>query len=164
MNAIFFGLKRAHHGTLRVTRTALVAMGLTAARFDMLYVLHESDPGGTLQSNLRRTLGVSAPTVSRMLKSLEQLGLVVRTRPEGDRRQRWVKLTAAGRSRIDAAIVEFIDEGTAQLLVDTALAPDRWYDPTHCFGAMGALESTLFSIRGSFRDSATLHYPWHPDD
>ena len=41
MHAIFFGLKRAHHGTLRITRRALIALGLTAARFDLLYAVQD---------------------------------------------------------------------------------------------------------------------------
>ena len=41
MNAIFFGLKRAYHGTLRIYRRALANLGLTAARFDLLYAARE---------------------------------------------------------------------------------------------------------------------------
>ena len=41
MDAIFFGLKRAFHGSLRIARFALTALGLTAARFDMLYALEK---------------------------------------------------------------------------------------------------------------------------
>ena len=110
MNAVFFGLKRAHQSTLRITRPMLHAMGLTAARFDMLFVLLESPEGrgwtlgrrpgpnsGLLQSRLRKILGVSRPTVSRMLASLEELGILVRRRCELDRRQlREIALDRAG--------------------------------------------------------------------
>jgi DNA-binding MarR family transcriptional regulator len=81
MNANFFGLKRAFHGTLRITRASLTKPGLTAARFDMLYALPRDSQRfeqGMWQSDLRRQIGVSRPTVSRMLGSLEQLGLVCR--------------------------------------------------------------------------------------
>src|SRR6516225_6895329 len=81
MHLAFFGLKRAHHGVLRVTRRQLGELGLTPARFDLLYAVLErwSPP----QVDLCRALGVSAPTVSRMVSSLQQLGLVVRqTSPE----------------------------------------------------------------------------------
>lgn len=41
VHAAFFGLKRAYWGSLRVTRRRLKELGLTAARFDLLYLLHE---------------------------------------------------------------------------------------------------------------------------
>ena len=87
MNVIFFGLKRAYHGTLRVTREALAKLGLTPARFDLLYIVAKE--GGTLlQRELQRALGVVAATVSRMLTSLEELGLVEREVVEEDHRCR----------------------------------------------------------------------------
>jgi DNA-binding MarR family transcriptional regulator len=165
MNAIFFGLKRAFHGTLRVTRSPLRACGLTAARFDLLYALYERPLRAETQRKLARELGVTRSTVSRMLASLEALGLVVRTRPSTDRRQRWVALTDPGRSLIHCAVFRFCRTGAAQLAVDSALGGERWYDTEdHCFFAMATLDDTLTGIRRAFADSATLYYPWHPDD
>ena len=97
MNAIFFGLKRAYHGSLRITRRALARLGLTAARFDLLYAVNESGGRRMLQRDLRRALGVSPPTVSRMVDSLEALGWVQRERCCVDGRMRFVRLTEAGR-------------------------------------------------------------------
>jgi DNA-binding MarR family transcriptional regulator len=164
MNAIFFGLKRAYHGTLRIARSTLRLLGLTAARFDMLYAVHEKASMQILQSSLRRELGVSAPTVSRMLASLEQLGLVRRTRVVGDARQRAVKLTDAGRTSIRRACWLLIRTGQAQLAVDSALSPERWYDVDHCFFSMETVDAFLSNFRHVYRDVATLYYPWHPDD
>jgi DNA-binding MarR family transcriptional regulator len=162
MNAIFFGLKRAHHGVLRITRRGLAKLGLTAARFDMMYVVYEHR--GLRQSSLRRALGVSAPTVSRMLASLEELGLLKRKTAFGYRRQRFVSLTAVGLRCIRRAIRLFIRWGAAQLAVDSALCPDRWFDDTECFVAMQTLEGLLCSVRRAYGDVASLHFPWHPDD
>jgi DNA-binding MarR family transcriptional regulator len=164
MNAIFFGLKRAYHGTLRIARSTLRLLGLTAARFDMLYAIHLKAPLKILQSILRRTLGVSSPTTSRMLASLEEFGLVRRTRVTGDRRQRWVELTVAGRASIQRASWMMIRTGQAQLAVDSAISPDRWYDAEHCFFAMEVLDSFLSTLRVVYRDVADLYYRWHPDD
>jgi DNA-binding MarR family transcriptional regulator len=164
MNAIFFGLKRAFHGTLRIYRRALAQMGLTAARFDLLYAMTQFGSHGVLQNSLRRTLGVSAPTVSRMLGSLEELGFVRRERAAVDRRLRYVLLTPEGRRRIREAIEAFVRSGHVQLSVDSALCPDRWHDDTACLYAMDACESTLRRLRRAYRDSARLHYRWHPDD
>src|SRR5581483_6609271 len=92
----FFATKRAFHGILRITRRPLAALGLTPARFDMLYVLYAGMGQWALQSTIRRLLGVTAPTVSRMLRSLEQLGFVKRMRCEVDKRDRVVELTELG--------------------------------------------------------------------
>ena len=166
MHVILFGLKRAWQSSLRITRPALAAVGLTAARFDLLYALHDPGPWpiGETQCNLRRKLGVSRTTTSRMLRSLEELGLVTRKRYGGDRRTLSVSLTAEGLRRIRVAIKRLIRSGAAQLVVDTALARKRWHDDAACFWQTDALDRFLGGIRETFRDFATLYYPWHPDD
>jgi DNA-binding MarR family transcriptional regulator len=187
MNAIFFGLKRAHQSTLRISRSMLSALGLTAARYDLMFVLLGSPEGrgwtlgrrrgpqdGFLQSRLRKTLGVSRPTVSRMLGSLEELGLLVRRRCERDRRQLLVTLTAVGRSLIRKADKLLRRSGWAQLALDSALGADhdphggwresRWYDEMHCLEQASLLEASLSKIRRVFRDLASLDYRWRPDD
>jgi DNA-binding MarR family transcriptional regulator len=165
MHSIFFGLKRAWQGSLRVTRQPLAALGLTAARFDLLYLLQfagKSSP--TSQSSLRRSLGVNRTTTSRMVRSLEGLGLVTRERSYADRRTLRVSLTAQGLARIRLAIKRLIRTGAADLAVDSALAGERWHSEGACFWARAELECVLDRIRRAFRDFATLYYPWHPDD
>jgi DNA-binding MarR family transcriptional regulator len=165
MHAIFFGLKRAFHGVLRISRDTLATLGLTSARFDLLYVLHECDPMVTLwQSEVRVSLGVSAQVVSRMLQSLEELGLVTRRRSAIDRRQRDVELTPKGRSRIRFAIWSIIRSGQAKLAVELAIGGERWFDESHVLMNADRFDSALTSVRVCFRDTATLYYPWHPDD
>jgi DNA-binding MarR family transcriptional regulator len=163
VNAIFFGLKRAFHGCLRTTRPWLERLGLTAARFDMLTAVWRR-PYGILQSDLRGMLGVSGPTVSRMLRSLENIGLVKRRRCVVDRRQLQVHLTSAGLRQIRRATSAFVGSGAAQLAVDVALVGNRFYDESYCMTEMANAEWTLDRLRGAFRDPARLHYPWHPDD
>jgi DNA-binding MarR family transcriptional regulator len=167
MHCIFFGLKRAHHGTLRVTRKVLAAMGLTAARFDLLYAVKKVRRG-MMQSALRKVLGVSRATVSRMLASLEELGLVRRTPYEGDRRQRFVALTGKGWWRISRAHRHFTRSGWAQLAIDSALSgkydDHRWCNEAACAEANGALHATLENVRQGFGDFATLDYPSGPDE
>ncbi len=171
MNAILFGLKRAWHGSLRVTREALASMGLTAARFDPLYAVNERGTSSIAQSQLRRRLGVNRATVSRMLRSLEDLGFVVRGPCYADRRTRQVSLSEEGRRRIQMAEQQWIGTGAAQLVVDSAVAgfppgaPGAdWHDDEACFRTTSALDSLLDGLRHAYRDFATLHYPWHPDD
>jgi DNA-binding MarR family transcriptional regulator len=163
MNAIFFATKRAFHGCLRITRLALKHQGLTAARFDMLFSIWRH-PHGLFQRALRGQLGVSAPTISRMLRSLEQLGLVRRTRSTADRRQLHVSLTAEGNARILAVSSLFVDRGAAQLAVDCALVGPACHDESRCMIEMAGAEGVLDRLRAAFGDVARLYYPWHPDD
>jgi DNA-binding MarR family transcriptional regulator len=167
MHAIFFGLKRAHHGTLRITRRVLAALGLTAARFDLLYAVKETRYGMN-QSALRKVLGVSRATVSRMLGSLEELELVRRTVAREDRRQKLVELTTKGRWRIAFAHRQLARSGWAQLAIDTALAGKyadyRWCDEVACRAATGSLHGMLDNVRRGFYDFATLEYPSGPQE
>lgn len=161
MHTVFFGLKRAHHSVLRTTRRAFAQLGLTAARFDLLYAVHERTPFG--QVDLCQALGVSAPTVSRMLTSLEEQGLIRREVGCPDRRSRVVTLTDAGFRCVEEAICSLMDWGTAQLLVDSALCPDQWQDEGACGRASKMLEDAVDAIRFAFGDVADLYRPWTPD-
>jgi DNA-binding MarR family transcriptional regulator len=167
MHAVFFGLKRAHHGTLRITRDVLGRMGLTAARFDMLYAIKSRPRARMLQSTLARILGVCRATVSRMLASLEALGLVTRTADLYDRRQKLVNLTTLGQSRVAFAHEHLVGSGWAQLAVDSALCGDGseycWYLRAECVAATGRLDTMLGRLRRAFFDRARLDYPWNQD-
>jgi DNA-binding MarR family transcriptional regulator len=167
MHAIFFGLKRAHHGTLRITRAHLTKLGLTAARFDLLYAVRETRRG-IVQSTLRRVLGVCRATVSRMLASLEELGLVRRKVLSTDRRKRLVELTTRGRSCIAFAHRQLTRSGWASLAVDSALCGEGsgygWWDESDCIDATGELNAILGRLRHAYYDHATLDYPWSPED
>ena len=54
--------------------------------------------------------------------------------------------------------------GWAQLAVDGALVPDRWYDEVECLCAVDTRESHLDRLPRAYGDIATLYYRWHPDD
>jgi DNA-binding MarR family transcriptional regulator len=158
VDVLFFDLKRAFHGTLRVFRRALARFGLTAARFDLLYIVKKE--GGLLQRELQRALGVAAPTVSRMLASLEELGLVVREVDEEDRRQRYVELTKAGRRAVLRAARSLIHSGVVEVTIDSALSPTLWHDPVVRWTARRDCFRPLRLMRYAFRDLATPDYPY----
>lgn len=170
MHAIFFGIKRAFHGTLRVTRGPLRSLGLTAARFDLMYALLRHDPIDRtcgvrmLQSELRRTLGVTASVVTRMLQSLERLGLVSRGRPRyGDQRQRELWLTEKGRACIRDAYRALLR--AARRLVHDAICFGQQRDPGRRLVHLDTLEGYLSAMRKRYGDEGSLHYAWgHPDD
>ena len=162
MDAIFFGLKRAHHGSLRFGRAATNEYGLTPARFDLLFALkarRDEYPLPMTQHELRGILGVSAPTVSRMLRSLESLALVWRG-PRSSR-SRAVALTRRGRLLIRRVAKRLVHSGVARRVADRAI---RRFRKELDFARRGSLDEKLRAIRQYFGDVATLYYPWDPDD
>jgi DNA-binding MarR family transcriptional regulator len=163
MNETFFSLKRAHLARLRLTRRSLARMGLTAARFDLLYVVLREGKMA-LQRNVRTALGVSAATVSRMLGSLEDRGLLRREPLEEDLRHRCIELTREGRRCIRKALRHFVHSGYAQLAVDSALCPDRGFDEDACSLARGHFCTYLLWLRLAFGDVSNLDDPWGCED
>jgi DNA-binding MarR family transcriptional regulator len=162
VHAIFLGLKRAYQSTLRLTRRCLAQLGLTAARFDMLHAV-KCARYGSYQAQLCRRLGVTGATVSRMLKSLEELGLVSRERSTADRRRMRVQITEHGRQVIRRAEYGLVSSGSISFAIECALT-DAWHDETAAFLAVDALDTTLDRVRRAFFDDAYLFYPWHPDE
>ncbi len=104
MNALFFSARRADLAILAYSRRLLAPHGLTPARFDMLYILWSStELGCCSQQDFKALLGVSGPTISRMLKSLAELGLIIRF---GHRRHRCAALTSLGRAVMRRALLD----------------------------------------------------------
>lgn len=158
MHAIAFGLKRAFQSTLRLTRREFVALEITAARFDMLTAISRGYQRSCPQRDLRGWLGVTAATISRMLRSLEKLGYVTRERSSSDRRQHIVRLTARGlfiMRRAFAVVGRGVD-----LAFDTALTDGNPFGDSATLIAMDEAESMLKLVRSWFRDVAVLYYPW----
>jgi hypothetical protein len=144
----------------------LKRVGLTPARFDLLYALNQYRNGVT-QSGLRKLLGVGRTTVSRMLASLEQLRLVTRSIDTVDKRKRLVKLTTLGRWKVNFTYRAFARSGWADLAVDSALGSKgqfRWYDWGECLEATSLMDGLLGAIRKAFGDRARLVYDWWPDE
>ena len=112
---------------------------------------------------LQRALGVAGSTVSRMLLSLEKLGLLLREVMLEDRRRIWVELTDAGRRCVRRAARLLIDSGRMQFAVESALCPDRWQNETACLLAGAVCDRILRRLRYTYCDLATLHYPLVPD-
>jgi DNA-binding MarR family transcriptional regulator len=163
VHATFFSVKRAFHGILRILRRPLASFGLTAARFDMLYVLYERLGHRAMQSEIRNALGVTAPTVSRMLASLQALGLVTRERCRSDRRTWVVALTWEGVDRMEDAYRALVADGATQLALDCALAFPRQHDRRLSRAAMRTLDRFLLAMRDQFGDTAWFPYRKMPD-
>jgi DNA-binding MarR family transcriptional regulator len=75
--------------------------GLSPSQWSALVMLEEHQP--LRIGDLADREGVSAPTATRLVASLEELGLLSRTSDPADRRTAYVALTQAGQEKIDWA-------------------------------------------------------------
>ena len=89
-----FLLRRAHQISTAVFEDECRSVGLTPAQFGVLTVLRSSP--GLDQSRLARALGFDKVTVLRVLRGLEQRGLVERSPALNSRRNLSVELTSDG--------------------------------------------------------------------
>jgi DNA-binding MarR family transcriptional regulator len=107
MHAMSFALKRAHLRAVAFGRKAIGHVeGMTPSRFDLLYLLRRVEilckpachplDGARAQLELVQDLGLHRSTVSKMLKRLEEMGWIRRTRCLLDRRINNVALTELG--------------------------------------------------------------------
>ena len=100
MHNLAFQFKRAHWRSIAVASQLSRVFGLTPQRFDLLRALR-TEP--FTQSSLRAHFGVTRSTISRMLRALENIGLIYRKKYVG-RRSRYVELTEKGLDLISRAI------------------------------------------------------------
>jgi DNA-binding MarR family transcriptional regulator len=161
MHAVFFGMKRAFYSSLEWLKRVFARHGLTPARFDMLYVIDQEE--FCFQRSLQDVLGVSAATVSRMLRSLRRLGLVESAVNEDDRRTKLVALTELGDAVLRGAIHDVLGSGIGGLAAATALSLD-WCDERLSARAIGHFLAPLRCVRETFADRACLHYGEGPGD
>lgn len=159
MHQVFFSVKRAHHAWLGVMRRPLSCHGLTAARFDLMYALRR---GGRCQRALADILGITGATLSRMVRSLEALGYVARRRSGWDGRKKIVRLTGEGRETLAAAYHHLVHRKAVRMALFSALASGDFTRAQRRAAreAISHLGGALRAIRATFRDRATLHYPF----
>ena len=158
MNHIFLGSKQFFLGTIRLTSRLLAKFGITPARYNMLYAILSGE-GGVAQYKLRSLLGVSSPTISRMLKSLEKLGFVIRTPHPRNRRHRWVTATTSGLLRLRAATADIVEDTSLDAITEELVNPEPG---NHRVGAetIAAADSFLTRVRERLGDAATLRFPY----
>jgi DNA-binding MarR family transcriptional regulator len=164
MNHFLYATKRAYYGTLRVVRAPATSVGITAARFDLIYAIFGSYGGQIHQAGLARKVGVSVPVVARMLRSLEQLGYVLRERSRLDRRKILVALTKAGRRCFLRARLVLMCSGLVDLAIDSALGGKQWFEEAYTLVQKEMLDDVLTRLREAFGAGGELYYPWHPED
>jgi DNA-binding MarR family transcriptional regulator len=141
---------------LHQTRLLLKGRGLTPARFDMMRIIELFRQHGVAQQRLQDSLCVSAPTVSRMLKSLEELGYVVRERMEHDARLVRVSITELGLERVHAARNALIETRVAHRMMLCGLDSDHVVAWQHS----KTLRGFLTRMRKVYCDQAPFEHPW----
>ena len=161
MHFLAFQFKRAHYTALRISRPIAAKFGLTPARFDMLYAIRYEMR--ISQAQVARALGVSGVTVSRMLRKLEELGLVRRRANERpDRRAKSPQLTRLGRRRLFLTLEVL----KCRPLQRAFMRASMWKSLSD--DAFLAVDEMYWGLRGMMKrlgDCAAIHYPtWHPDD
>ena len=166
MHALFFSFKRAHHSALANLRDVIRVfrgrrLGLTPARFDMLYAINREL---VCQRRLCEILGVTAPTVSRMAKSLEDRGLIMRERSASDRRRLDIRLTEAGAALFAKAASVAFDTGIIERLVRSTVVTDL-HGGLSAAKELADFRALLRRARHRLNDGATVLYPWaFPDE
>src|SRR6185295_10377988 len=152
MHFLAFRFKRAHLRTLAVTRPKAAEHDLTPARFDLLYAVSKYGLSRCPQAQIRRILGVARATVSRMLKSLEDLGFIEREPSPFDKRAKDVILTVLGRMHLDACYRAVFSGAFLQRKYMKAFdrpAPDA-------FMLVDELHSTVARVANHIGDIASL--------
>ena len=91
-------LRRAARAVTQLYEEELRPTGLRVTQFTLLMAL--AHVGEATQGDLGRALVLDSTTLTRMLKLLEQEGLV-RSSPGRDRRQRHLSLTLAGKRKLE---------------------------------------------------------------
>ena len=108
-----FAVYSATHAFTRVYQPLLKPFGLTYPQFIAMILLWQQD--GQTVSELGEQLYLQSNTLTPMLKRLETLGYVSRSRDPADERQVRIRLTEAGRDLRRAAldVIDGIRKATA---------------------------------------------------
>jgi len=84
--------------------------GLTPAKLNILYLAREiGGKEGASQSQISSGLVVSAANITRLIDSLEKIGLLKRFASADDRRVNLIKITDKGRSLLDEVLPKYAD-------------------------------------------------------
>ena len=100
----------------RARRAAFAGHDLEPWEFDVLAALRRQGPPYELSPGaLLRTTLVTSGTMTNRVDKLEEAGLVHRRRDPEDKRGMLVTLTAAGQTRVDAALADLLESEQALL-------------------------------------------------
>jgi DNA-binding MarR family transcriptional regulator len=115
-------LRRASRALTQSYDDALRPVGLRATQFTILQVL--SRAGEVSQGQLGEILAIDSTTLTRTLRIMGREGWIAERRGK-DRRERWLRLSKAGRDRFNRALPAW-EKAQAQL--GGKLGDARWRD------------------------------------
>ena len=159
MHTLTFEMKRAHLASIRLTRKLCALVGLTPARLDMVRAIF-ADSNRIRQSELRHHLGVSKAVVSIMIRALEKLGFVRRTKCHDDRRTFDLVVLAKGRIALRRIHYESRTERFLDMAFDQAFRPEHPRPRVE----LHALEYALRRFRTEFGLPSHDEKPWEWND
>lgn len=93
-NQVCFALSIAHRTVTAIYRPLLEPMGLTHPQYLVMLALWDKNPRSL--NELAGVLQQDTPTLSPLLKRLEVIGLITRTRSQQDERRLDIEVTSAG--------------------------------------------------------------------
>lgn len=97
-----------HQGFSRA-RIAMAGQGLSPAEFDVLAALRRSpEPYEQTPTEVRRRMVITSGGLTKLLAQLAGRGLIVLTGQLRDRRSKLVRLTPAGRQRVEQAMTQLL--------------------------------------------------------
>lgn len=118
MTAVF----RLSDLTLRASSGRVAAHGLTFSEFEALATLRGFPPGARLTpGELSDAILLTSGGLTKVLRALEEKGLVSRPDSAADRRSKPVALSAKGRRLVEKAMAEILRADTD--LIEGAIAP-----------------------------------------
>ncbi len=111
---LFRNLAKTYHILENLAEKRIARYNLSLAKMRILWWLKMRDDeglegGGLLPSELSRFQGVTPNTMSSLLTSLRESGLIERINHPDDRRKRVIKITQAGRDILTQVSPEHID-------------------------------------------------------
>ncbi len=153
MHPLAFQLKRAHQRVVSFGQAMLRSFGLTPARFDLLFIVHERPNYAPTQTDLCRILGVTAATISKMVRSLEELGIVERFKCF-DRRLNYVALSTKGLALVREVMDEVFGSEALEKKFESAFGTPSIYMDLLVAKVVVEVEK----ISRTFGDTSTLDY------
>ncbi|MDQ0216776.1 DNA-binding MarR family transcriptional regulator [Oikeobacillus pervagus] len=92
LHTFFHQIQQTSRYLTKIINENLAPHGIYSAQWTVIYSIHQN--GSCTQSELCQYLNVEAPTMTRTLKRMEQLGWIHRV-PGQDKREKWIQLTPA---------------------------------------------------------------------
>lgn len=109
-----FSLHRAQEQVLSGARAVWSRHGLTSAEFDVLATLRNAPPPHELTpSQLQASVIITSGGLTKVMRQLEDKGLVMRPTPRQDLRVKPMKLKPAGKRLVEKVMAELAAESGA---------------------------------------------------